>query len=85
MQSAFKPAASVHMAAKASSQTRSWVNERKVMCWKCQKDVKRSEGRSSFMIKREGGLTFGNSPKKFICFACKPQELVATQGAATDE
>ena len=51
-----------------------WKSRRMVMCWSCQKDKYQNEGVFSFMIKRTTGkLTSGTAPKKFVCFACKPQ------------
>lgn len=53
-----------------------WMSKRKMLCWKCQKDVPRNLGAISFLIKNETGrrITHLNAPKKFICFECKPAE-----------
>lgn len=65
----------------ANSATKSmnqWMSRQKLLCWKCQKDVPRNMGAISFMIKPDGSrINVGNAPKKFICFACKPQEKTA--------
>ena len=59
----------------ANSATNRWMSKRKMICWKCQKDVPTNLGKFSFMVKPSGSrITVGTSLKKFICFACKPQE-----------
>ena len=60
----------------ANSATNRWMSNRKMLCWKCQKDVPRNMGAISFLIKNKTGhrITHMTAPKKFICFACKPQE-----------
>ena len=63
----------------ATTSMNRWMSKRKMLCWKCQKDVPRNMGALTFMIKNETGkkITSFTAPKKFICFACKPQEKTA--------
>jgi len=52
-----------------------WMSRRKMICWKCQKDVPTNLGKFSFIVKPSGSrMTAGTSPRKFICFGCRPQE-----------
>lgn len=61
-------------ATKTVQQLNGWMRSKTELCWKCQKDVPKKEGKYSFLIRPVNKISSGTSPKKFICFACKPNE-----------
>tara|TARA_R110000772_G_C13137353_1_gene423573 strand:- start:67 stop:333 length:267 start_codon:yes stop_codon:yes gene_type:complete len=74
-QGAVNPAALAVDVAKLNRAEHLYISRQKALCWKCQKDVPKSLGKFSFLIRRTGGrLNAENNQMKFICFACKPEE-----------